>query len=195
MTIDNELKRHLDKHISDVIRKKNILDLVACDYSNLEHHWTALLTCSDEFKDIYDKYNALDQIGKQNKYSIIKSITYYEEILNFTSIFNAAVHNKHNDEKQKEKKKEFNNLVAYSQIHISRLQHQYNQLVYWKQHKEFRFSLLTAIITALVSFIISILSIFFTIYYGEISIKGVNNTFEHDSNAQYINNDETMIEY
>jgi hypothetical protein len=108
-------------------------------------------------------------------------------------IINAAFHVCYTEAKKNNDKEKYYSYVAYTQIHINRLQHQCNQLIYWKQHNEYKKSFFIAITVAVISFVLSLISIGFTIHYGDKNtLKQPENT-KHCGQKNTIHSDENLL--
>ncbi len=118
-----------------------------------------LLNISNKFNDEY-RNNALRFFRKRD---LMNNISQYECLIDCVSKINAALHYKYINETDFQEKEIYYSLVAYTQIHINRLQNQCDLLIYWKQHKEYKTSYLTAIIIAIISFLFSLCSILLTL--------------------------------
>ena len=163
-----------DFEVVKIVKNKSLSDLLSDP--NLITYWAndsqeGLLSISDRLNINYRDSNKLRSMKRTISTILEKSIYEYEIIIDCISKLNAAFLNKYFDGSNADEKEHFYVLEAYTRIHINRLQHQCNQLIYWKQYREYKISFMTAVIVAVISFFLSLVSIGVTIHYS-----GTKNT-------------------
>jgi hypothetical protein len=146
-----------DLEIMKIVECKSLEELTTD--SQLITYWTG---SSNNLMNISDVLN--DSYKENSKNKLENCINQYETLINCVSKLNAAFHYKYINERDIDKKNKFYSLAAYTQIHIERLQHQCNQLIYRTQQKENKLYFCSGIAIAIV---IAIISFLIPIYYGE----------------------------
>lgn len=182
--------------VNNVKAKRELMQLV--NDSDLETYWQRnstsenVLHVSDIFHNNYIQHSELE-LNKDELNDIIKQ---YEILIDCVGKLNAAYHIKHikvdiEDSNEKEK---YYSKVTYTQVHLNRLiyqcnqlifrrQHEENNILYRKLHKESKTSNWLAIGVAAASFVLALGSICRTNYYGKRSDESSNKIIKKIENC------------
>ena len=211
-------------NISEVLQKSDAIQFVKdtqlknlIGQTNLKTYWMDpinslnIMNISNKFDAEYKKnkeeyeldYRNLDE--NELRIIIDKLTTFsnqYEVIIDCVGKLNAAFHYQSINEKKSDEKEEFEALVAYTGIHIKRLQYQCDRVIFCKQHKEigssFRWqqkdsknNLNFAKFVAIFSFVLAAGSIVVTILYGEGCLGSNTKYSKPPENTEYCNPQDT----
>jgi hypothetical protein len=122
--------------------------------------------CNKTPKDLQEIYKDFI-VDAEKLYVSQNDINLHKDTIHAFTVLITVFHNIFTDKKNKSQKEILRGYLENLQIHLTRLQQQYNQLTYEMQFKKNEKYFLFAIIVAIISFFLSVVSIAFTIYYGE----------------------------
>jgi len=136
------------------IKCLKIADLDKKTKSELRDIYKALI---DDVENLYTSYES--NKDKANKQYLKENIDNHKNAIHVFSNVITAFHNKFTDEIDKPQKEILRGYIENLQIHLTRLQQQYNQSIYRKQQCDNKFSKHIAYIALGTTVVLSILSI------------------------------------